>query len=164
MTALPVPVQPVVPPAPAPADPFGPAEHALVLQANEAVRDLDALVKRGVLSDPEKPDAGDITTRCASIEGARPRLEALSSEATALDAGADSELRKLVAECKRLCLLEVPLLNANHALKQASLSPSQASRRLMCNLAQKDLEKARSTRASDRRIRELDARIRAACR
>ena len=73
-------------------------------------------------------------------------------------------MKKLVAETKRLCSLEVPLLNANHALRQASLSPSQASRRLMCGLAQKDLDKARSAKTSDRRVRELDVRFGTACR
>ena len=72
-----------LPQAPPPVDPLSPADHALIDQTTEAVRDLDALVKKGVVTDPAKPEAGDVTTRCTSVEGARPRLETLSSDANA---------------------------------------------------------------------------------
>ncbi len=163
LTAVPVDTLPpaALPTAPQPVDPLSPADHALVDQTSDAVRDLDALVKKGVLTNPAKPEAGDIVMRCATIESSRPRLEALAGSGVA---DPDGELKNLVAETRRLCSLDVPLLNANHTLRQVSISPSQASRRLMCGFAQKDLEKARSAKPNDRRVRDLDVRVGTSCR
>jgi hypothetical protein len=140
---------------PVPVDPLSPADHALIDQTKGELRDVEALVKRGLLTDPAKPD-GDVTTRCTSIEGARPKLETLPD--------ADGELKKIIADTRRLCSFEVPLLNCNHALRQASLSPSQASHRLMCGFAQKDFDKVRKEKPNDRRTFELGQRFSTTCK
>lgn len=152
-TSVPVDVAPT---APVPVDPLSPADHAAVDQTKEAVRDLDVLVKKGVLTDPAKPGEGDVVMRCTAIESARPRIETLPD--------ADGELKKLVAETRRLCSLEVPLLNCNHTLRQVSISPSQASRRLMCGFAQKDFDKARAAKPNDRRVFDLGQRLSQTCK
>jgi hypothetical protein len=109
-------------------------------------------VKRKLLSDPKAPDAGDATARCTKLE------EQLSH----LPAG--DERKALTAEKDRLCSLEVPLLGANAALAQVTLSPSQASRKLMCGFAQKDFDKARASKPNDRRVLDLGQRVRQLCK
>lgn len=146
--ATPTPATPVV------ADTMTPADRAAFEQAKTTAADLEGFVKRGVLTSPEKPEDGDAATKCGALESSRPRLEAL----------ADPEAKKLVADSKRLCSLEIPILSADKTLKQVTISPSQASRQLMCKFAAKDLEKARKEKPSDRRVRDLDARFARACR
>ncbi|MDB4937236.1 MAG: hypothetical protein JWP87_4208 [Labilithrix sp.] len=138
----------------APADTLAPSDRAAVNEAKPLVRDIEALVKRGSITNPDKPDDGDANMKCAQLDGTRPRLEALS----------DAEAKQLAADAKRLCGLEVPILSADKTLKQVTISPSQASRQLMCKYASKDLDKAHKEKASDRRVRDLDARFAKACR
>jgi hypothetical protein len=138
----------------APVDPLSPSERAAADQAQAANRDLDSLVKRGILTDPDKPSEGDVVMKCASLDAIRARLEPLT----------DPDTQKLVAESRRLCSLEVPLLNANQTLRQVAISPSQASRRLMCGFASKDLERARASKPNDLRVRQLDMRYAQACK
>ena len=52
----------------------------------------------------------------------------------------------------------------DHALKQVTISPSQASRQLMCKYASKDIDKARAVKPGDRRVRDLDLRFTRSCR
>jgi hypothetical protein len=155
LTGVPMNTAPPVDTPAAVVDPLSVADRALVDQTKDTVRDLNALVKKGLLTDPAKPE-GDVTTRCATVESARPRIETLPDE--------DGELKKLVAETRRLCSFEVPILNCNHALRQASLSPSQASHRLMCGFAQKDFDKARAAKPNDRRTFELGQRMATTCK
>ena len=143
---------PVAPPPPA--DTMSPADRAAFEQTKTQLRELDAMVKAGVITNPAKPDEGDATMRCGDVEAARPRLEALP----------DAEAKVLVLESKRLCSLEVPILSADKTLKQVTISPSQASRQLMCKYASKDLDKAKKEKPGDRRVRDLDARFTKACR
>jgi hypothetical protein len=138
----------------APVDPLSPSERAAADQAQAANRDLDSLVKRGLLTDPDKPSEGDVVMKCVSLDAIRARLEPLT----------DPDTQRLVAESRRLCSLEVPLLNANQTLRQVAISPSQASRRLMCGFASKDLEKARASKPNDQRVRQLDMRYAQACK
>lgn len=140
--------------APPPADTMSPPDRAAFEQTKVQVRELDGMVKRGVVTNPDKPDESDATMRCGDVESARPRLEALP----------DLEAKQLVAESKRLCSLEVPILSADKTLKQVTISPSQASRQLMCKYASKDLDKAKKEKPADRRVRDLDARFTRACR
>lgn len=140
----------------APVDPLSPPDRALVVQTTNAVHDVDALVKKGLLTDPAKTGEGDANAQCATFETSRARLETLPD--------ADGELKKLIADTKRLCSLEVPILNCNAALQQASRSPSQASKRLMCGLAQKDFDKARTAKPLDRRIFDLGQRLSTTCK
>jgi hypothetical protein len=58
----------------------------------------------------------------------------------------------------------VPILSADKTLKQVTVSPSQASRQLMCKYASKDLDKAKKEKPNDRRVRDLDGRFTRACR
>jgi hypothetical protein len=140
--------------APPPADTMSPADRAAFEHTKTQLGELDAMVKAGAVTNPAKPDEGDATMRCADVESARPRLEALP----------DAEAQALVAESKRLCSLEVPVLSADKTLKQVTISPSQASRQLMCKYASKDIEKAKKEKPADRRVRDLDARFMKACR
>lgn len=138
---------------PAPADTMSPPDRAAFEQTKDAVHALEAMVKRGVVTNPDKPEE-DANAKCASIEEARPRVEAL----------ADPDAKRLAADSKRLCSLEVPVINADQALKQVTISPSQASRQLMCKYAQKDIDKARAFKATDRRVRDLELRFSRSCR
>jgi hypothetical protein len=149
-TAVPVNVNAM----PSVADTMSPAERAAFNEAKTTVRDLDAMAKRGVLINPDKPDDGDANMKCGGLESSRSRLEAMS----------DPDAKQLVAEERRLCSLEIPLISADKTLKQVTISPSQASRQLMCKYASKDIDKARKEKPGDRRVRELDARFARACR
>ena len=136
------------------ADALSPADRAAVEEAKTTVRDLDAMVRRGVLTNPEKPEDGDANMKCGGLEPSRSRLEAMT----------DPEAKQLVAEERRLCSLEIPLISADKTLKQVTISPSQASRQLMCKYASKDIDKARKEKPGDRRVRDLDARFARSCR
>lgn len=136
------------------ADTMSPADRAAFEEAKTTVRDLDSMAKRGVLTNPEKPDDGDANMKCGTLESSRARLEAL----------ADPEAKQVAADEKRLCSLEIPLISADKTLKQVTISPSQASRQLMCKYAAKDIDKARKEKPADRRVRDLDARFARACR
>lgn len=139
---------------PSVADTMSKDDRAAFEQMKTTLTDLDGLVKRGVLTNPDKPEDGDGTTKCLTLEGSRPQLEAL----------ADPDVKRVLAEEKRLCSLEIPILSADKTLKQVTISPSQASRQLMCKYASKDLDKARKEKPSDRRVRDLDVRFSKACR
>ncbi len=131
----------------------GPDRMALE-QAKTALADVDAMVKKGALTNPDKPEGVDAAGKCAALESLRSVVERMD----------DPEAKKLLAETKRICNLEVPILSADKALKQVTISPSQASRKLICGFASKDLEKARASKVTDRRIRDLEVRFSRACR
>lgn len=159
LTAVPMDTPAAAPPAPppvAPADPLSPADHALIDRAATGVKNLDALVKRGLTNDPSMPGEGDLTARCATLEDASPRLTALPD--------ADGSLKKLTAEIRRLCSFEAPIIDANHALRQLNVATSQASQRLVCGLARKDFDKARKERPNDRKVFELGQRLATGCK
>lgn len=135
-------------------DSMSAADRAAFTQTRELVADLESLVKKGALTHADKPDEPDATTKCASNEDTRKKLAG----------AADPEAKKVAADAQRLCSLDVPIISADKALKQLAGSSSQASHLLMCGLAQKDISKARSTKPSDNRVRDLDARFSRACR
>ncbi len=139
---------------PAPADTMSPADRKAFEESKAIVRDLDAMAKRGSLTNPDKPDDGDANMKCQSLESTRAQLEALP----------DPDAKQLIADERRLCSLEIPIISADKTLKQVTISPSQASRQLMCKYASKDIDKARKEKPSDRRVRDLDARFAKACR
>jgi len=151
-----VPVRAAATPSSLPAAPdtMSPADRKAFEETKATVRDLDAMAKRGSLTNPDKPDDGDANMKCGSLESSRAQLEALP----------DPEAKQLVADERRLCSLEIPLISADKTLKQVTISPSQASRQLMCKYAAKDIDKARKEKPSDRRVRDLDARFAKACR
>lgn len=159
LTAVPMDTPAAAPPAPppvAPADPLSPADHALIDQSATGVKNLDALVKKGLTNDPATPGEGDLTARCTTLEEASPKLAALPD--------ADGSLKKLTVEIRRLCSFEAPIIDANHALKQLNVATSQASQRLVCGLARKDFDKARKERPNDRRVFELGQRLATGCK
>jgi hypothetical protein len=150
-TLVPVPVDVATA---APADTLSASDRAALEQAKITVAELEGLVKLHVITNPDKPDDIDATAKCAALEPSLPQLEGID----------DPEATKAAGDAKRLCSLEVPLLGAEQALKQLVLSPSQASRKLMCGFASKDIGKARRASPGDRRVRDLDARYARACR
>jgi len=152
----PPPAPPPARPPAAPADPLSPADHALIDQSATGVKNLDALVKKGLTNDPATPGEGDLTARCTTLEEASPKLAALPD--------ADGSLKKLTVEIRRLCSFEAPIIDANHALKQLNVATSQASQRLVCGLARKDFDKARKERPNDRRVLELGQRLATGCK
>lgn len=135
-------------------DSMSAADRAAFTQTKELVADIESLVKKGALTHADRPDEPDATTKCASNEDTRKKLAG----------AADPEAKKVAADAERLCSLDVPIISADRALKQLAGSSSQASHLLMCGLAQKDIGKARSTKASDPRVRDLDGRFSRACR
>lgn len=143
------------------ADTMSPADRAAFEETRTTVRDLEAMAKRGVLTNPDKPDDGDANMKCGSLEPARARLEALADNEASVRS---AEAKQLVADERRLCSLEIPIISADKTLKQVTISPSQASRQLMCKYAAKDIDKARKEKPTDRRVRDLEARFARACR
>ena len=139
----------------APPDPLAPKDRALFERTKTEVLAIDDLVKKGVLSDPAKPGEIDAVQRCSTLEDNAERLEKLPD--------ADGEIAKQLAEIKRLCSFEVPVLDGNAALKQASLPASQASHKLVCDIARKDFMKARSVKPNDRKVFDLGGRMNSVC-
>jgi hypothetical protein len=139
---------------PAPADTMSPVDRKAFEESKATVRDLDAMAKAGSLTNPDKPEDGDANMKCQNLEATRAQLEALP----------DPDVKQVVADERRLCSLEIPIISADKTLKQVTISPSQASRQLMCKYAAKDIDKARKEKPSDRRVRDLEARFAKACR
>jgi hypothetical protein len=110
-------------------------------------------VAHGVLKDKTHPDELDAVARCAQLDDLRTKLEARP----------EPEAHQILDESKKLCNLDVPLLNANEELRQLNVATSQASRRLVCKYVQKDITKAKAFSASDRHVRELEQRWAKAC-
>jgi hypothetical protein len=117
-----------------------------------SVVEIEDLVNRGLLKDPSRPDGRDAPSRCEELDALRPRLEARP------------ELKTLLDEEHRVCTFDVPLESASETVRQiTTTSPSQASVRMMCGFATRDLNKARAFRPSDPKLRKVDARYRQAC-
>lgn len=122
-------------------------------RAKEAFSAIESDVARGVLKDKTHPDDPDAVARCAELDDLRPKLEARP----------EPDAKRILDDSQKLCASDVPILSATETLRQVTISPSQASRRLMCKYAQKDIAKARAWSASDRRVRELDQRWQRVC-
>lgn len=145
-----LPSAPTAPPKPV--DPLSPKDRALVDRTKANVREVDALVKKDTVAE----NGVDASQKCATIEEARERIVTLPD--------ADGDLAALVAETRRLCSFEVPVLSANAALKQAGFASSQASHKLVCDLAQKEFAKARAAKPNDRKIFDLGSRLSTTCK
>jgi len=130
------------------------AERAALEQAKNSLAEIEGMVARNAVKDPAHPGDGDVKARCESVEAMKPKLATHD----------DAETKAFLEQLKKTCSLDVPLLTATDALDQLRFSPSQASRRLMCNLAEQDLAKARSQKPSDKRVRALDGRFKSTCR
>lgn len=132
-----------------------PADRAAIETAKAQASAIEWCATHNVLKDPKRPDDPDAVAQCAALDGERPRLDAIASR--------PPELARMLDDAKRYCSLDVPLISAAEGLRQSQLSPSQASRRMTCGFAQKDIAKAKAYKPDDRRVRDLDARIKRAC-
>jgi hypothetical protein len=136
------------------------SDRAALGRAEALVSDVAFCVKHQVMKDPAKTGAPDVVAKCAALDAERPRLATAEARTLAHEA---PEIDRMLDEATRLCAVDVPLLAASDALGQAELSPSQASRRMTCGFAEKDLAKARAAAPSDPRVRDLDARMKRMC-
>ncbi|MBX3209842.1 MAG: hypothetical protein KF764_32720 [Labilithrix sp.] len=112
------------------------------------------MVSKGVSVNRDKAGEGDVTTKCDALDAMR--------------AGAggdpDADLAAILDEGTSLCAFDVPLLTASEALDHLRGNPTQASRLLMCNVAQREIAKARAVRAGDPRVRSAEGRRATACK
>ncbi|MDF2697378.1 MAG: hypothetical protein K0S65_5761, partial [Labilithrix sp.] len=96
---------------------------------------------------------GDVATKCDAVDASR----------ASLGAAPDPELVKVLDEGAALCAFDVPLLTASESLDHLRGTPSQASRLLMCNVAAREIAKARAVRPNDPRVRSADGRRASLC-
>src|SRR4051794_10134599 len=80
------------PPPPSPAEVAAAADRAALETAKSQVSDLEWCVAHNMLKDPSKGDE-DAVAKCQAIDGARPRLAAMT----------DPGVKKMLDEAKRLC-------------------------------------------------------------
>jgi hypothetical protein len=136
-------------------DPQAAADKAAIDLARTQIEGIQFCASHNVLKDPSKPDDTDAVAKCAALDAERTQLDAIAKK--------PPELAKMLEDSKRLCSLDVPLISAADGLRQSQLSPSQASRRMTCGFAQKDIAKAKAYKPDDKRVRDLDTRIKRAC-
>jgi hypothetical protein len=129
------------------------ANAAAITRSKQLVTDLEWLVAHNVTQDPAKAGEGDASTKCSTVDGLQ----------KGLGADPDPELKKLVDEAAALCAFDIPVATAVEALDQLRYRPSQASRRLMCDVASREVDRARQVRPRDPRLRSVEARRREAC-
>jgi len=137
----------------APPDGMTSAERATFETVKRSLADVQALVAKQTAKDAARSGEPDAKTKCESIDEARPRLASVAS----------AEVKQVLETAQRVCGFDVPLLTAADALDQLRFPASQASRRLMCNIAEQEIAKARKVKASDRRVHTLDDRYRRTC-
>ena len=137
----------------APPDPLG-ADRATFDAAKKTLAEVQALVAKNVVKDPAKSDDSDAKTKCESLDAMLPKLEPHAT---------DGDVQGFLESTKKVCGFDVPLLTATDALDSLRNHPSQASRRLMCNIAQKEIGKARATKPSNGRVHAADERWRRTC-
>jgi hypothetical protein len=102
-------------------------------------------------TSPARAGEGDAVSKCDAV--------------AASHAGeADPEAQTLLDEATALCAFDVPLVTANEALDQLRFTPSQASRLLGCNVAQRETDRARAVHPRDARVRQADARRASLCK
>lgn len=129
------------------------ARAAAVERAKRTVDDIRWMISKGVTVNREKAGEGDVATKCDAVESMR--------ASSARDP--DPELLKILDEGASLCAFDVPLLTAGESLDHLRGTPSQASRLLMCNVAAREIAKARAVRPNDPRVRSAEARRIATC-
>lgn len=130
------------------------ASRAATERAKQLLGDIQWMVARGVTVNPEKPGDGDAVSKCEAIEASR----------TNRAASADPEHAKTLEQATELCSFDVPLLTAKDALEQLRRSTRPSSRQLGCDVAVREIDKARKFRPDDTRVRDLNARRKAACK
>lgn len=129
------------------------ANAAAIEKAKNLVADLKWMIAHNVTQNPAKAGEGDASTKCNAVETSQ----------KALTPATDPELKKHIEEAVALCAFDIPLTTAIEALDHLRFTPSQASRRLMCDVALKELEKARAVKPKDTKLRGVDARRKETC-
>lgn len=129
------------------------ANAAAIERAKQLVTDLKWMAAHNVTQNPANAGEGDASTKCGTVASAQ----------TSLGAASSPDLRKILEEAASLCAFEIPIATATEAIEQLRFASSQASRRLHCDVAGREIERARSIRTKDARIRSLEARRREAC-
>lgn len=127
------------------------ARAAAVERAKELVADIRWMIAKGVTVNPAKAGEGDVATKCDGLESMRS------------SAGGDPDLLAVLDDGAALCAFDVPLLTASESLDHLRGTPSQASRLLMCSVAEREIAKARAVRPGDPRVRNADARRASTC-
>ncbi len=128
-------------------------DRAGVERATQLFEEIDELASKNTLKDPQRPDEPDAQARCASFESLRPKLEKRP----------EPEVKTMLDAEKRVSGFDVPLLVAEEAIRQLGFSGSQASKQLSCNVASKEIEKARAIKADDLKLRNVESRYRSIC-
>lgn len=137
------------PSAPPPRDAGDPAAAMKAAKnrsrADTLARDIAAMVGKRVTT---MPGEGDLSSKCDA----------------ALALRAQPELASVLDEAAALCAFDLPLLTASEAIDQLNHAPSQASRRLQCDVARREVARAREARPDDIRVRKVEAQRIEVCR
>jgi|GEM_PF-3065213 len=129
----------------------------------EAAGDFDAMLATiaSLLQSHREADAARACERVETSDVAAPQTPEHDSRL------AEPQGNSIRMQLANVCRLDVPLANAKSALEQVRHSPSQASRRLMCGLAAKDIASARRagprTREQSGKIANLHALYASEC-
>jgi hypothetical protein len=120
-------------------------------RAQSLLEDIRWMCAHRVSMNPSKAGEGDVSSKCDAVESARAKEN-------------PPEVARTLEDAEALCAFDVPLLNASEALDHLRFGTSQASKALMCGIAKRELDRARTVRARDARLFALDARRATACK
>lgn len=142
----------VVTPPPPPPDPnaLSPTERATLDKAKQQLTEVQGLLSN---HGKDKPAESDLKSRCEEIETARAQVEKKN----------DADVKPFVDASKQTCSFDVPLFSANNALDQMRFSASQASKLLVCKVAERDIAKARSLKPNHFKVRSAETRFHSVC-
>lgn len=145
---------PVVTAPPPPVDPNAmPAtERAALEKAKQQLTEIQSLLNHG--KDQPKPAESDLKSRCEEIETVR----------TTVEKRTEADVKPFVDASKQTCSFDVPLYSANNALDQMRFSASQASKLLVCKVAERDIAKARTLKPNHMKVRNTEIRFNSVCR
>lgn len=145
---------PVVTAPPPPVDPNAmPAtERAALEKAKQQLTEIQGLLNHG--KDQPKPAESDLKSRCEEVETVR----------TTVEKRTEPDVKPFIDASKQTCSFDVPLFSANTALDQMRFSASQASKLLVCKVAERDLAKARTLKPNHVKVRNTEIRFNSVCR
>ena len=148
------PPPPVVTAPPPPVDPnaMPAAERAALEKAKQQLTEIQALLNHG--KDQPKPAESDLKSRCEEVETVRATVEKRT----------EPDVKPFVDSSKQVCSFDVPLFSANNALNQMRFSASQASKLLVCKVAERDIGKARALKPNHIKVRNTEIRFNSVCR
>lgn len=140
-------------PPPPPTDPnaMPAADRAALDKAKQQLTEVQALLNHP--KDQAKPAESDLKSRCEEIETTRTQIEKRT----------DPDVKPFVDASKQTCSFDVPLFSANNALDQMRFSASQASKLLVCKVAERDIAKARSLKPNHFKVRSAETRFHSVC-